>query len=102
MLGFDYRGLGQHYEAKECDEKALTIAKTTSGEEHCYVERMYRNLAFDYRNLEENHAARECNEKALIIGEKIHGDEHPEIIKTCNNLAIRLQRNWIAQRSPRI
>ena len=78
-LAFDYRKLGQHNEAKECDEKALIIRKTIYGEEHPEVAASYYNLAYDHRKLGQHNEAKECNEKALIIRKKIYGEQHPKV-----------------------
>ena len=42
-LAVDYRELGQHNEAKECDEKALMIREKICGEQHPEVVVSYYN-----------------------------------------------------------
>ena len=43
-LAVDYRELGQHNEAKQCDEKALMIRKKICREEHPDLKESFENL----------------------------------------------------------
>ena len=81
-----HRELGQHNEAKECDEKALKIRKKLYGKEHLEVAASYYNLAADYRELGQPNEAKECEKKALKIRKKLYGKEHPEVAASYYNL----------------
>ena len=73
-MGVDYSGLGQHNQAKECDEKALSSRKKIYGEEHPDVADSYHNLGVDYSGFGQHNQAKECHEKApLSIRKKIVG-----------------------------
>ena len=86
-LAKDYRELGQHNEAKECDEKALMIKKKIYGEEHPEVAASYHILANDCRNLEQHFEAKAFDYKALVVTKKINGGEHPLVAESYHILA---------------
>jgi len=76
-LACHYRKLGQHNQAKECDEKALSIRKKIYGEKNPDVVESYHSLAFDYSELGNHNQAKECEKKALFIRKEIHSEDHP-------------------------
>ena len=86
-LAVDYRELGQHNEAKECDKKALMIRKKIYGEEHPEVAASYHILADDYRNLEQHFEAKAFDYKALVVRKEINGGQHPLVAASYHILA---------------
>ena len=68
--------MGEYNQAKELYEKALTIRKKISGEDHANVATSYNNLALVYYNLKEYNQAKELHQKALMIRKQIFVEDH--------------------------
>ena len=66
-----YESLGEYNQAKELQEKALTICEKIFGEDHADVAISYNNLALVYKSLGKYSQAKELHEKALTISKKI-------------------------------
>jgi len=81
------RKLGLHNQAREYNEKALSIRKKIYGEEHPDVAESYYSLAADCRGFWLHNQAREYDEKALSIRKKIYGEEHPDVAESYYSLA---------------
>ena len=101
-MSVDYNGLGQHDQAKECNEKALSISKNIYDEEHPDVAKSYHNLGVDYNRLGQHNQAKECEEKALSIRKKIYGEEHPGVAESYHSLGVDYSEAWTAQSSERM
>jgi len=86
--------LGQHNQAKEYDEKALSIRKKIYGEEHPDVAEGYHSLATDCRTLGQHNQANEYDEKALSIRKKIYGKEHPDVAEGYHSRFVDCWNNW--------
>ena len=76
-----YESLGEYNQAKELQEKALTIYEKIFGEDHAHVATSYKNLASVYNSLGEHNQGKELCEKALTIREKIFGEDHGDSSK---------------------
>ena len=82
-----YYSIGEYIQAKELQEKALSIKKKILGEELSDVATSLNNLALVHYSIGEYIQAKELQEKALSIKKMILGEEHADVATSLNNLA---------------
>ena len=83
-----YQGLGQLDQAREFQEKALSIDEKTLVPLHPSLATSYNNLSLIYQDLGQLDQAREFQEKALKIREQILDPLHPSLATSYHNLSL--------------
>jgi len=78
--------LGRFHEAREYNQKALTLCEKLFNPDHPKVALCLNNLGVVLQDLGNLNEAKECYERALQIDEAANGPDHPKVAIRVNNL----------------
>ena len=92
--------MGNHQQAKEYYERALSIQLEKLGEEHTEVADTLHNLGILHKAVGNHQLGKEYYERVLPIQLEKLGPEHTDVARTLHNLG-NLHRQWVTISSPR-
>ena len=81
-----YEDMGDHQQAKEYYERALSIQLNKLGPDHVDVARTYHSMGNLHRHLGDNQQAKEYYERALSIQLNKLGPDHVDVASTYHNM----------------
>ena len=87
-VGLILQELGDHKQAKEYHQRALTIRLKKRGAEHIDVAMSYNNLGVIHQELGDLEQAKECHQRALSIRLEKLGADHIDVATSYNNLRL--------------
>ena len=85
-MGILHKYLGDHQQAKECYERALSIQSNKLGPDLVDVARTYHNMGNLHHDLGEQQQAKEYYERALSIQLNKLGPDHVDVASTYHNM----------------
>ena len=86
-MGILHKHLGDHQQAKEYYERALSIQLNKLGPDHVDVASTYHNMGILHEDLGEHQQAKEYYERALSIKLNKLGPDHIDVASTYHNMA---------------
>ena len=85
-MGILHKHLGDHQQAKEYYERALSIQLNKLGPDHVDVAGTYNDMGNLHKDLGDHHQAKEYYERALSIKLNKLGHDHVDIARTYHNM----------------
>ena len=87
-MGILHKHLGDHQQAKEYYERALSIQLNKLGPDHVDVASTYHNMGILHEDLGEHQQAKEYYERALSIKLNKLGPDHVNVARTYHNMGV--------------
>ena len=85
-LGVIHKAIGDHHQAKECYERALSIQLNKLGPDHVDVAKTYHNMGNLHHHLSDHQQAKQYYERALSIRLNKLGSDHVNVASTYHNM----------------
>ena len=85
-LGVIHKAIGDHHQAKEYYERALSIQLNKLGPDHVDVAKTYHNMGNLHHHLSDHQQAKQYYERALSIRLKKLGSDHVNVASTYHNM----------------
>ena len=85
-LGVIHKAIGDHHQAKEYYERALSIQLNKLGPDHVDVAKTYHNMGNLHHHLSDHQQAKQYYERALSIRLNKLGSEHVNVASTYHNM----------------
>ena len=85
-LGVIHKAIGDHHQAKEYYERALSIQLNKLGPDHVDVAKTYHNMGNLHHHLSDNQQVKQYYERALSIRLKKLGSDHVNVASTYHNM----------------
>ena len=85
-LGVIHKAIGDHHQAKEYYERALSIQLNKLGPDHVDVAKTYHNMGNLHHHLSDHQQVKQYYERALSIRLKKLGSDHVNVASTYHNM----------------
>ena len=87
-VGILFHSQGRFREAKEVEERAVSLGTKFLGQEHPLTLTSMSNLASTYRGLGDLEGAKELQERVYEVFRRLLGEEHPDTLTSMGNLGL--------------